>query len=105
MAKKLSQDQIEEVKLLEVQLNKAYQEMTEFAKKTPKEKVSVPKLRLINRILARIIDVLKEDPSVAFLEKLDEDEVPSISDAVMIMGQHSSALFQFKKKAPALTWL
>lgn len=105
MRKKISQEQTEEVKFMEAQLSKAYFEMTEFAKKNPTEKISVLKLRLINRILNRIKEILKDDFSADFLDLLDEEELPSTSDAVMIMGQYSSALHQYRNRGTINSWV
>lgn len=96
--KQLKQEQIDEYYLLEAQLGRAYVEMSSFAKKNPTEKISILKLQLINRILSAIKELLKEESSTKYLDLLDEDNLPSTSDAVLIMGQHSSALHQFKKK-------
>lgn len=104
MAKKSKQEQIEEAKLLEAQLDKAYYEMCDFAKKNPSEKVSLLKIRLINRILSRIKEMLKDDPTGEFLDLMNEDELPSTSDAVMIMGQHCSALHQYRYRGPVNGW-
>ena len=68
------------------------------AKKNPTEKISILKLQLINRILNAIKELLKEEPSTQYLDILNEEDLPSISDTVLIMGQHISALQQFKKK-------
>lgn len=104
MAKKSKQEQIEEAKLLEAQLEKAYFEMNGFAKKNPLEKVSLLKNRLINRILSRIKEILKDDPTAEFLDILNEDDVPSTSDAVMIMGQYTTALHQYRYRGPVNGW-
>jgi hypothetical protein len=96
--KKMRQERIDEYRLLEAQLGRAYIEMSNFAKKNPAEKISILKLQLINRILNAIKELLKEEPSTQYLDILNEEDLPSISDTVLIMGQHISALQQFKKK-------
>ena len=96
--KKMRQERIEEYHLLEAQLGRAYIEMSNFAKKNPTEKISILKLQLINKILNAIKELLKEEPSTQYLDILNEEDMPSISDTVLIMGQHISALHQFKKK-------
>lgn len=94
----MRQERIDEYRLLEAQLERAYIEMSNFAKKNPTEKISILKLQLINRILNAIKELLKEEPSIQYLDILNEEDLPSISDTVLIMGQHISALQQFKKK-------
>jgi hypothetical protein len=96
--KKMRQERIDEYRLLEAQLGRAYIEMSNFAKKNPTEKISILKLQLINRILNAIKELLKEEPSTQYLDILNEEDLLSISDTVLIMGQHISALQQFKKK-------
>lgn len=100
----MRQERIDEYHLLEAQLGRAYIEMSNFAKKNPTEKISILKLQLINRILNAIKELLKEEPSTQYLDILNEEDLPSISDTVLIMGQHISALHQFKKKHIGIDW-
>ena len=50
---------------------------------------------MINRLLVKAKEVLKDEASNEYLDLLEEDELPSISDAVLIVSQYISALDKF----------
>lgn len=95
---KLTQEQIAEYELLSTQLGRAYLEMKDFSKKTPNVRVNDIKAHVIDRILKRIKNMLSNEPTIEFLDDFDMDNLPSISDAVLIIGQYSAALQQYKDK-------
>ncbi|GAE27619.1 hypothetical protein JCM9140_3772 [Halalkalibacter wakoensis JCM 9140] len=43
-------------------------------------------------------EVLIDDPSIEYLDLLDDETLPQNSDAVLILGQYQAALKQFKSK-------
>jgi hypothetical protein len=53
---------------------------------------------MANKILSKAKAILKDDPSVEFLDLLDEDSLPTNSDAVMMLAQFIAAMEQFKSK-------
>lgn len=79
-------------------LEAAHREMSEFSKKKQDGVVNSLKIRNINRLLDKLEGVLDQDPSKEFLERLDEDDLPQNSDAVLLLSQWKAALEQFKKK-------
>jgi hypothetical protein len=73
-------------------------EMKEFSKKKPDEPLNKNKVKIINRTLTPIKELLKSQPTIGFLDLLDEELLPSNSDAVLMTGQFHAAMKQFKDK-------
>ena len=46
-------------------------------------------------MLEKAKEILKDEPTVDYLELLDEDELPTNSDAVLTMSQFISAMNKF----------
>lgn len=76
-------------------LKSAFDEVKEFSKKKQDEELNIKKVKMINRLLEKAKVVLKDEPTVDYLELLDEDELPTNSDAVLIMSQFISAMNKF----------
>ena len=84
-------------------------EMRELSKRKPDTTLSQSKVRILNRILADIEVILKDEPEGKYLELLDEDDLPQNSDAVLVMVQFEKALNAFKGRyargsGNALVW-
>lgn len=79
-------------------LGSAHKEMSELSKKKQDGVLNELKVRYINRLLAEARDALGDDPSLAFVELLDEEELPQNSDAVLVLGQWLAAMTQFKAR-------
>lgn len=73
-------------------------EIRELSKKKQDEPLNKFKVRTINKKLEQTKTILINEPTFEFLELLDEDTLPSNSDAVLIMSQFIQALNQFKAK-------
>lgn len=56
------------------------------------------KVKVINKILNRIKVLSQDEPTNEFLELLDEESLPSNSDAVLVLVQFESAMEQFRRK-------
>ncbi|WP_129659336.1 hypothetical protein [Bacteroides fragilis] len=82
--------------MLEKLLASSFAELKEFSKKKPDELLNTFKVRSLNRILNPIKEIMKNEPTSEFLELLDEDTIPSYSDAVLIIAQFNAAMLQFK---------
>ena len=74
------------------------QEMRELSKKKPDATLSENKVKILNRILADIGAVLKDEPEAKYLDLLDDEQLPQNSDAVLVMVQHERALAAFKER-------
>jgi hypothetical protein len=79
-------------------LNSNLSEVRELSKKKQDEPLNKLKVRIINKKLVLIKEILKNEPTDEFLELLDEDTLPSNSDAVFILAQFKSAMEQYKSK-------
>lgn len=102
MAKKKStlptNAQIEQFKMLAELLQSIYNEMKEFSKKKPDEPLNKFKVKSVNRVLTKVKEILKNEPTVDFLDILDEDTLPTNSDAILIIGQFQASMTRFEKK-------
>jgi len=91
----------EEVKKFEMlfpMLDSDIAEIRELSKKKQDEPLNPFKVKIINKKLEQIKTLLKNEPSNEYLELLDEDTLPTNSDAVLMLTQFINALRQFKKK-------
>ncbi|MEK8130249.1 hypothetical protein WMW72_20285 [Paenibacillus filicis] len=79
-------------------INSALDEMREFSKKKQDGVLNPLKVKVINRLLDDIKEVLSADPSTEYLDLLDDESLPQNSDAVLILGQFRAAMDQFSKK-------
>lgn len=102
MAKKTtdkpSKQQIDKFDMLYPMLRSFLNEVRVLSKTKPNEPLNQMKIRMINRILVQLKDVLASDASVEYLDLLDEETLPQNSDAVLILGQYDAAMDQFKEK-------
>jgi uncharacterized membrane protein YheB (UPF0754 family) len=73
-------------------------EVKELSKKKPDATMSKAKVKIVNRVLGNLLTVLEGQPDAKYLESLDDDELPQVSDAVLIMVQFESALAAFRKQ-------
>lgn len=70
-------------------------EVRELSKKKPEATISAGKVKIINRILDDLLLFLKSEPEGKYLEALDDESLPQISDAVLTMVQFETALKAF----------
>lgn len=70
-------------------------EVRELSKKKPEATISAGKVKIINRILDDLLAFLKGEAEGKYLEALDDESLPQISDAVLTMVQFESALKAF----------
>lgn len=73
-------------------------EVKELSKKKPDATMSKPKVKIVNRVLGNLLTVLVGQPDAKYLESLDDDDLPQVSDAVLIMVQFESSLAAFRKQ-------
>lgn len=75
-----------------------YIEMKEFSKKKPDDALNPFKVKNVNRVLKQIKEFLTNQPTVSFLDLLDDETLPTNSDTILIIGQFKAAMNNFKKK-------
>ena len=73
-------------------------EVRELSKKKPEATMSAGKVKLINRVLADLLTILKDEPAGKYLDELDDDALPQMSDAVLTMVQFETALASFRAR-------
>ena len=76
--------------------NGVLQEVRELSKKKPEATMSASKVKIVNRILNDLLVILKEEPAGKYLDALDDESLPQVSDAVLTMVQFESALEAFE---------
>ena len=93
-----TEKQVEEFERLFSLLSHLVSDMNIFSKKKPDGVLNQLKVKMINKVLLQIKEFFSNDPVATFLETLDEETLPTNSDTMLILGQFSSAMSQFKEK-------
>src|SRR5665213_2971588 len=73
-------------------------EVKELSRKKPDAVMSAGKVKIINRVLNDLLIILKEEPTGKYLEALDDETLPQMSDAVLVMVQFETALKSFQSR-------
>jgi hypothetical protein len=60
--------------------------------------MSTGKVRIVNRVLNDVLVILKDESVGKYLEILDDQSLPQVSDAVLVMVQFESALAFFYQR-------
>ena len=76
-------------------IHSIFNELKDFSKKNQNDPINLTKVKMINRLLVDAQIILKDEPSIDYLDLLEEEQLPSISDAVLIVSQYVSALKTF----------
>ena len=80
-------------------LNSMFREFQELSKKKPDGALNKRKVEIVNRLLRDIHGIiLKGESTSAYLDLLDEDDLPQNSDVTLILGQTVAAMDAFKEK-------
>lgn len=90
--------QVTKFEMLNELADSIYTEMKEFAKKKPDDALNKFKVKNINRVLSQLKEFLNEEPTVDFLDLLDDESLPSNSDAILIIGQFKASMDNYRKK-------
>jgi hypothetical protein len=90
--------QTEEFEMLNPILESVFDEIKELSKKKQDGALNTLKVKMVNRILLKVKIILANDPSVEYLDLLDEESLPTNSDAVLIIAQFKAAMQQFKDR-------
>jgi hypothetical protein len=84
--------------MLAPMLTSVYEELKELSKKKQDGLLNGTKVKMTNKILVRVKAMLSDNPALEFLDLLDEETLPSNSDAVIIIAHYNSVLKQFRIK-------
>jgi uncharacterized protein YaaW (UPF0174 family) len=93
-----TRDMAEKFDMLYPILETVLNEIKEFLKKKQDEPLNKLKVKMVNKILEQVRALLKDDPASQFFDELDDEILPTNSDAVLIIAQYKAAMEQFKKK-------
>lgn len=85
-------------RMLNELLDSIYLEMKEFSKKKPDEPLNKFKVKTLNRVLTQVKDLQKNEPTLEFLDLLDDEALPTNSDAILIISQFTAAMNRFSSK-------
>ena len=75
-----------------------FREFQEASKKKPDAVLNKRKVEIVNRLLVDVFKILEDEPTRAYLDLLDEDDLPQNSDVALILGQAEAAMEAFKNK-------
>lgn len=89
---------VEKFKMLSGLMYSVYSEMKEFSKKKPDDALNKFKVANINRVLEKIKELLKDEPTIEFLDLLDDNALPTNSDAILIISQYSASMQTYQDK-------
>jgi hypothetical protein len=73
-------------------------EVRELSKKKPDATMSASKVKLINNVLSDLLTILENEPQGKYLEVLEDEALPQVSDALMMMVQFDAALEAFRAR-------
>ena len=79
-------------------LKPMFREFQELSKKKPDGALNKRKVEIVNRLLRDIHGIVEGESTRAYLDLLDEDDLPQNSDVVLILGQAVAAMESFGEK-------
>ena len=89
---------IEDYKLLKDMLHSQKKEFDLLSKKKVDGQLNPMKIKMVNRVLEPLKELCKQEQSHKFLDTLNEDEMPTYSDVVLIISQYETAMIEFRSK-------
>jgi hypothetical protein len=78
-------------------LKRILDDISTLSLKKPDVQLNTLKIKMINGILERINRILEQEKSFELLQLLAEEDLPTISDALLIIGQYHTALAQYRE--------
>ena len=89
---------IEDYSLLKNMLHAQRKEFDLLSSKKPNEQLNPMKIKMVNRVLEPLKEILRKEDSYKFLDTLQEDEMPTNSDVVLIISQFEMGISEFRDK-------
>jgi hypothetical protein len=71
-------------------------EVRELSKKKPDATLNSSKVKIVNAVLSDLMTFLEIEPEGKYLQILEDDTLPQVSDALLMMAQFEAALNGFK---------
>ncbi len=91
----IKESDVQEYETLNPLFNSLYQELKVLSKKKPELTLNESKVKMINTLLERIKELLKDERGAEFLYLLDNETLPQYSDVVLILSQYETNLSKF----------
>ena len=89
---------IEDYSLLKDMLHAQRQEFDLLSKKKSDGQLNKMKIKMVNRVIEPLNELLKNESSHKFLDIINENDMSTNSDVVLIISQYERALLNFKNK-------
>lgn len=96
MATKITANDVAEYETLLPLLTALYSEFKGLSGKKPEAVVSKGKVAVVNRLLNKLKALLAQERSIEYLDLLDEDSLPQMSDVTLTLSQYVAAMELFK---------
>jgi len=93
----LTKEDVDQYAMLYPILDALLTEFKELSKKKQDGSLNEMKVKMVNRVLAKVKTLLANSPTLEFLDLLDDVKLPSNSDTVLIIAQFKAAMDQYKK--------
>ena len=84
--------------ILSPALDGVYKEVKELSKKKQDDVLNKLKVTMVNRILGQIKELLEDEPTIQFMDLLDDETLPTNSDAVLILARFRAAMDHYKER-------
>lgn len=69
-----------------------------LSKKKADGQLNKTKIKMINRVLEPLRELFSHEESHAFLDIINEDDIPTYSDVVLVISQYETAIVKFKNR-------
>lgn len=89
---------IEDYELLKEILHSQRREFDLLSNKKAGEQLNPMKIKMVNRVLEPLKELFKYEESYKFLDTLNEDDIPTNSDVVLIISQYETAIKRFHNR-------
>ena len=99
-----SEDEVIQFEKIQTQIKGLYNEVGILSKKNPNDAVNKFKLKFINQSLKEANDILKDKKPYSDFDVFSSDDMPSVSDVVMILEQYYSALEKIRCANIKMEW-
>jgi len=90
--------EVERYETLSPLLEGLYRDVKELAARKQDGVLAKQMIVMINRLLKDLKEFLKNEPTFQYLDLLDEAMIPKNSDALVLLGQFSSAMKRYHDK-------
>ena len=89
---------IEDYELLNSMLRSQRKEFDLLSNKKADVQINPLKIKMVNRVLEPLKELFSHEDSHKFLDTLNEDEMPTNSDVVLITSQYETAIGEFRSR-------